>query len=136
MIDDLQPSIVNHQSSIPMMPSPKDVTQLLLEWSHGDRAALEKLMPLVYDERHRLAERYLRRERPGHTLQATALVHEAYLRLVDQTHVQWQNRAHFFGVAANLMRQTDAILRRPCGPPSPPLGARALSQNLPLPSPL
>jgi len=87
-----------------MMPSTQDVTQLLLEWSHGDRGALEKLMPLVYDELRRLANDYLRRQRPNHTLQATALVHEAYLRLVDQTNVRWQNRAHFFGIAANLMR--------------------------------
>jgi RNA polymerase sigma factor (TIGR02999 family) len=81
------------------------VTQLLINWSNGDRAALDKLMPLVYDELHRLAHRYMSRERPDHTLQTTALVHEAYLRLIDQTHVRWQNRAHFFGIAANVMRQ-------------------------------
>lgn len=88
-----------------LTPSPEEITQLLISWSHGDQAALSKLMPLVYDELHRLAHRYMRRERPGHTLQTTALVNEVYLRLVDQTKVQWQNRAHFFGIAANLMRQ-------------------------------
>jgi RNA polymerase sigma factor (TIGR02999 family) len=87
------------------MSSAKDVTQLLLDWSSGDRAALDQLMPLVYDELHRLADLYMRRERPDHTLQPTALVHEAYLRLIDQTRVQWQNRAHFVGVAARLMRR-------------------------------
>lgn len=84
---------------------PKDVTRMLMSWSNGDQTALEQLLPLVYDELRRLAALYLRREQPGHTLQATALVHEAYLRLVDQTSVNWQNRAHFFGAAANLMRQ-------------------------------
>jgi RNA polymerase sigma factor (TIGR02999 family) len=85
--------------------SPSDVTQLLVDWRNGDQAALGKLMPLVYDELRRLAEHYLRRERPDHTLQATALVHEAYLRLVDKDHPNWQNRAHFFAVAAQLMRR-------------------------------
>jgi len=88
-----------------MTPSAKDVTQLLGDWANGNKEALDKLLPLVYDELRRLADRYLRRERPDHTLQPTALVHEAYLRLVDQTAVRWQNRAHFFGIAANLMRQ-------------------------------
>jgi RNA polymerase sigma factor (TIGR02999 family) len=83
---------------------PDDVTQLLEHWSHGDRHALERLMPLVYGELHRLAQRYLRRERSDHTLQSTALVHEAYLRMVDQKNVRWQNRAHFFGVAAQSIR--------------------------------
>jgi RNA polymerase sigma factor (TIGR02999 family) len=87
------------------MSSPRDVTQLLLGWGNGDKEALESLMPLVYDELHRLAERYMRHERPDHTLQPTALVHEAHLRLIDQTRVQWRNRAHFFGVAAPLMRR-------------------------------
>jgi RNA polymerase sigma factor (TIGR02999 family) len=85
--------------------STKDVTRLLLDWSAGDRAALDQVMPLVYDELRRLAGQYLRRQRPGHTLQPTALVHEAYIRLVDQSHVQWQNRAHFFGMAAQVMRR-------------------------------
>lgn len=82
-----------------------DVTQLLVNWSKGDRQALEQLTPLVYGELRRLASRYLRRERPGHTLQSTALVHEAYLRLIDQRYVQWQNRAHFFGIAAQIIRR-------------------------------
>jgi len=85
--------------------STHDVTQLLLAWSDGDQAALEQLTPLVYGELHRLARGYLRRERPGHTLQATALVNEAYLRLIDWKQVRWQNRAHFFGVSAQLMRR-------------------------------
>ncbi len=88
-----------------MTPSAKDVTQLLGDWAKGNKEALDKLLPLVYDELRRLADRYLRRERPDHTLQPTALVHEAYLRLVDQSNVRWENRAHFFGIAANLMRQ-------------------------------
>ena len=83
----------------------ESVTQLLLEWSDGDKAALDELLPLVYDELHRLANAYLRRERANHTLQPTALVNEAYMRLVEQQHVRWQNRAQFFGIAANLMRQ-------------------------------
>jgi RNA polymerase sigma factor (TIGR02999 family) len=85
--------------------SAQSVTQLLVEWSHGDHDALEKLTPLVYSELRRLARRHLSRERSDHTLQSTALVHEAYLRLVDQRSVQWQNRAHFFGVAAQLIRR-------------------------------
>ena len=88
-----------------MRPSPAEVTQLLVDWSQGNQAARDQLMPVVYDELRRLAHHYLRRERPEHTLQATALVHEAYLQLVDQRSVQWQNRAHFFGIAAQLMRR-------------------------------
>jgi RNA polymerase sigma-70 factor (ECF subfamily) len=87
------------------MSSPEGVTQLLIDWSKGDQAALEKLMPLVYSELRRLATNYLRRERQGHTLQPTALVNEAYLRLVDQKNAQWQNRAQFFGISAQLMRR-------------------------------
>ena len=87
-----------------MPPSPHEVTGLLEAWSHGDKAALDKLTPLVYDELRRLARRYMSRERAGHTLQTTALVNEAYLRLVDQKNVHWQNRAHFFAVAAQVMR--------------------------------
>lgn len=83
----------------------RDVTRMLLDWSRGDARAAEQLFPLVYDELHRLAARQMRRERADHTLQATALVNEAYLRLVDQKRVHWQNRAHFFGVAAQLMRR-------------------------------
>lgn len=82
-----------------------DVTQLLVNWNQGDPKALEALTPLVYDELRKLARRYLRRERPDHTLQSTALVHEAYLRMVDQRQVRWQNRAHFFGVAAQIIRR-------------------------------
>ena len=85
--------------------SPRDVTQLLVAWNRGDPAALERLMPLVYDELRRVARRSMRYERPDHTLSASALVHEAYLRLVDQSGVPSQNRAQFFGIAAHLMRQ-------------------------------
>ena len=81
------------------------VTQMLLDWSEGDREALDKLIPIVYSELRLRAARYLRRERPGHTLQTTALIHETYLRLVEQKQVRWQNRAHFFGIAAQLMRR-------------------------------
>ncbi|MCU1267249.1 MAG: polymerase sigma factor [Acidobacteria bacterium] len=85
--------------------APHEVTQLLLDWNEGNPTALEKLMPLVYRELRRLAHQYLRRERDGHTLQTTDLVHEAYFGLVDQRRVRWQNRAHFFGIAAQLMRR-------------------------------
>ena len=85
--------------------SPADVTQILREWSAGDNDAPARLMPLVYAELRRLARKHLRQERAEHTLQPTALVHEAYLRLVDQTRVDWQNRAQFFGVAAQIMRR-------------------------------
>ena len=87
------------------MTPPEDITQILQEVSGGNREAPARLMPLIYDELRRLADYYLRRERPDHTLQPTALVHEAYLKLIDQTRVDWQNRAHFFGVAAQLMRR-------------------------------
>ncbi len=83
---------------------PQDVTQLLVDWRNGDESALNQLMPLVQDELHRLAKRYMSHERPNHTLQATALVNEAYLRLAGQAPVEWQNRAHFFGIAAQVMR--------------------------------
>lgn len=83
----------------------RDVTQLLIDWNNGDRQALDRLMPMVYDELHRQAERYMRRERREHTLQPTALVNEAFLQLIDQTRVRWQSRTHFFGVAAQLMRR-------------------------------
>jgi len=82
-----------------------DVSQLLVAWSHGDKAALDKLTPLVYTELHRLAGRYMKRERAGHSLQTTALVNEAYTRLVDYKRMEWQDRAHFFAVAAQLMRR-------------------------------
>jgi RNA polymerase sigma factor (TIGR02999 family) len=86
-------------------PSPPEVTRLLLAWSNGDREAFDQLMPIIYSELHRLAHRHLGGERPGHTLQTTALVNEAYLRLIDQKQFQWQNRSHFFAVAAQLMRR-------------------------------
>jgi RNA polymerase sigma factor (TIGR02999 family) len=87
-----------------MAPSRHEITRLLMDWRGGDRAALDKLMPLVYDELRRLARHYLSQERPGHTLQTTALVNEAYLRLIDQQDSDWQGRAHFFAVAARIMR--------------------------------
>jgi RNA polymerase sigma-70 factor, ECF subfamily len=82
-----------------------EVTKLLKDWSGGDQAALEKLMPLVYDELHRLAHQHMQREKPEHMLQTTALVNEAYLRLVDQSQARFENRAHFFSIAARLMRR-------------------------------
>jgi len=90
----------------------EEVTLLLLAWSDGDQAALDKLVPLVYDELHRLAHHYISRERPGNTLQTTALAHEAYLRLVDAQSVRWQNRTHFFAVAAQTMRHILVDLAR------------------------
>lgn len=92
--------------------SPEEVTLLLLAWSEGDQAALDKLIPLVYEELHRLAHRYMSHESPGNTLQTTALAHEAYLRLVNAKGVQWQNRAHFFAVAAQTMRHILVDLAR------------------------
>src|ERR1043165_7317672 len=83
----------------------RDVTQLLINWSRGDQFALEQLMPLVYGELRRLAAAYLRRERSNHTLQSTALVHEAFLRMVHQQDVQWKSRAHFYGIAAQMIRR-------------------------------
>lgn len=82
-----------------------EITQLLAEWSDGNQAALDELYPLVYEELHRLARRYMSRERKGHTLQTTALINEAYVRLVDQRHVQWANRSHFFAISAQIMRR-------------------------------
>lgn len=87
------------------MPTQHDVSQLLIAWSDGDQAALEKLLPLVNAELRRLAARYMRRERQGHSLQSSDLVNEAWLRLVNQNQVEWRNRAHFFGIAAQLMRR-------------------------------
>jgi RNA polymerase sigma factor (TIGR02999 family) len=86
-------------------PSSQEVSQLLIDWGNGDQTALDKLVPLVYQELHHLAAQYMRHEAPGHTLQTSALVNEAYLKLVDQKRVKWQNRAHFFGVAAQMMRR-------------------------------
>lgn len=87
------------------MPAQPNITELLVGYGRGDKEALDRLMPIVYDELRRQAARYLKREQAGHTLQTTALIHEAYVRLVDQRNVQWQNRAHFFGIAAQLMRR-------------------------------
>jgi RNA polymerase sigma factor (TIGR02999 family) len=95
--------------------SAHEVTELLQAWSAGDREALERLTPIVHAELHRIAKRYMGRERAGHTLQTTALVNEAYVRLIDWKNVRWQNRAHFFGVSAQLMRRilVDFARRRP-----------------------
>ncbi len=87
-----------------MTPAPSEVSQLLHAWSNGDKTALDKLMPLVYGELRQMAKRYMDRQQAGHTLQTTALIHEAYLRLIDQSEAHWQNRAHFFSVAATAMR--------------------------------
>ena len=86
-------------------PPTESITELLRAWSDGEREGVDALVPLVYEELKRQARRYLRRERAGHTLQTTALVNEAYLRLIDQRNVKWQNRAHFFGIAAQMMRR-------------------------------
>ena len=97
------------------------VTELLVDWSKRDQEGLNKLIPLVYDELHKLASRYLRRERGNHTLQTTALVHEAYLKLVDQRDATWQNRAQFFAVAAQLMRRILVDHARRTAPLNPDL---------------
>lgn len=88
-----------------MTPTPEEITRMLIAWNQGDERARDELMPRIYDELRRLARAHLRRERASHTLQPTALVHEVFLRLVDQSPVNWQSRAHFFGAAARLMRQ-------------------------------
>jgi RNA polymerase sigma factor (TIGR02999 family) len=93
------------KAKLPGEPGVDDISTLLRAWSEGDQRALERLTPIVYDELHRLAHRYMKRERPGHSLQATALVNEAYMRLVDYKRMQWQNRAHFFAVSGQLMRR-------------------------------
>jgi RNA polymerase sigma factor (TIGR02999 family) len=97
-----------------MKPAPREITQLLKDWSGGDQAALDRLMPLVYDELHRLAHQYMRREQPGHILQTSALINEAYLRMIDQPQISWENRSHFFGIAARVMRRilVDAARKR------------------------
>lgn len=87
------------------LPKQHEITQLLIEWSDGNQSALDALYPLVYDELHRLARRYMSRERKGHTLQTTALINEAYVRLVDQKNVHWANRSHFFAISAQIMRR-------------------------------
>jgi RNA polymerase sigma factor (TIGR02999 family) len=88
-----------------MRPRGEQITQLLQSWNRGDQGAIEKLVPLVYGELHRLARRYMSDERPDHTLQTTALVNEAYVRLVDSAHANWESRTHFFGVCAQVMRR-------------------------------
>ena len=98
-----------------MTPTSHEVTQLLLAWSEGDKQALDRLVPLVYDELRRLAQSYMRRERANQTLQTTALINEAYLRLIDANRVKWQNRAHFFGVASRVMRQILVTIAREHG---------------------
>jgi RNA polymerase sigma-70 factor, ECF subfamily len=99
----------------------QEVTQLLRKWSDGDTAALDELTPVIYAELHRIARRYMRRERDGHTLQTTALVNEAYVRLIDWKNAKWENRAHFFGVSAQLMRRilVDFARKRPRSKDSP-----------------
>jgi len=101
----MNPSPTAFSKPIQPMASSENVSQLLVKWGEGDKVALEKLMPLVYSELRRLAGNYLRRERQNHTLQPTALVNEAYLKLIDQKSARWQNRAHFYAVAAQLMRR-------------------------------
>ena len=101
----LHAGLTPNKGELRMSASPPEVTQLLVAWSNGDPVAGDVLMPLVYDELHRLAHQYMRKERPGGMLQTSALVNEAYLRLIDQRDVQWQNRAHFFGIAAQMMRR-------------------------------
>ncbi len=91
---------------------PGDVTQLLQDWHHGERDALDRLVTLVYDELHRIAHRYMAREHPGRTLQTTALIHEAYLKLIDASRVPWESRTQFFGIAAGLMRRILVDLAR------------------------
>jgi RNA polymerase sigma factor (TIGR02999 family) len=113
-----------------------DLTQLLVQWRAGDRTALDRLMPLVYDELHLIAGRYLSRERPGHTLQSTALVHEAYLRLVDQTRSDWESRTHFFAVAATIIRNilVDHARARQTAKRGGPAPALALDEALAVPN--
>jgi RNA polymerase sigma-70 factor, ECF subfamily len=109
------------------MASAQQVTELLLSWSQGRSSALEELMPLVHNELQRLAHRYMAGQRPGHTLQTTALVNEAYLRLVDCSRVGWQNRAHFFAVSAQLMRRILVDFARSRGYQKRGAGVRPLS---------
>jgi RNA polymerase sigma factor (TIGR02999 family) len=114
---------------------PGDVTKLLAEWRAGDREALDRLMPLVYQELRSIAGRFLRNERPGHTLQSTALVHEAYVRLVDQTRSDWRSRAHFYGVAATIIRNilVDHARARHAAKRGGPAPALSLDEALQMP---
>jgi RNA polymerase sigma factor (TIGR02999 family) len=111
----------------------EEITQLLMNWSRGDKAALDRLVPLVYPELRRLAKRHMARESPEHTLQTSALINEAYLKLIDQQNVQWQDRAHFFAVAAQVMRhilidhaRRHAYEKRGAGAPHVPLDEAAI----------
>jgi RNA polymerase sigma factor (TIGR02999 family) len=99
-----------------MKSASHEVTELLKDWSDGDQTAVDKLLPLVYDELHRLAHHHMQREKPGHMLQTSALINEAYVRLVDQPRIRWENRTHFFGIAARLMRRilVDEARKRDC----------------------
>jgi RNA polymerase sigma-70 factor, ECF subfamily len=110
-----------------MTPGSHEITQLLMAWSQGDRGGLDRLVPLVYSELHRLAKSYMRKERTGQTLQTAALIHEAYLRLIDANQVQWQNRAHFFGFAARVMRQILVAMARERGYQKRGAGAQQVS---------
>jgi RNA polymerase sigma factor (TIGR02999 family) len=110
------------------MPAEPDITQLLVAWSNGDHAAFDRLEPAVHHELHRLASRYMAGERPGHVLQTTALLNEAYMRLVDWKDVQWQSRAHFFGLAAQVMRRILVDVARTSGRAK--RGGRALHVSL------
>jgi len=115
--------------------TPGEVTQLLIQWRNGDRDSLDRLIPLVYDELRLIAGRFLRHERPSHTLQSTALVHEAFLRLVDQTRTDWQSRAHFFGVAATVIRNilVDHARARQTAKRGGPMPALSLDEALAFP---
>lgn len=96
---------MKHDVNLARTPRQHEITQLLAEWREGNQSALDELYPLVYDELHRIARRYMSREKKGHTLQTTALINEAYVRLVDQKNVQWANRSHFFAISAQIMRR-------------------------------
>ena len=111
------------------------VTELLIDWSNGDQTALDRLMPLVYEELRRIARRYLGMEDQGHTLQSTALVHEAYLRLVDQNRVHWRDRAHFFAVAAQMIRRilVDHARERHAAKRGGPAQKVVLDESIPMP---
>jgi RNA polymerase sigma factor (TIGR02999 family) len=114
------------------VPPGESVTSLLSQWAAGDAAALEALIPLIYEDLHRIAARHLRQERPGHTLQSTALINEVWLRLIDQQNISWQNRAHFFGVSAEIMRRilVDHARRKQAGKRGGGVATIALDENV------
>jgi len=118
-------------------PAQHEITQLLAEWREGNQSALDELYPLVYDELHRLARRYMSRERAGHTLQTTALINEAYVRLVDQKNVQWANRSHFFAISAQVMRHilVDHVRARGAGKRGAGAEVVSLDEALTVPAP-